>query len=53
MLFTLVALMSIPRGSGRRTLAVLAVVGVAQLVLAWVWPPISPGFTDWLALIRP
>jgi hypothetical protein len=52
-LFTLVALTSIPRGTGRRALAALAVVGAAQLVLAWVWPPLSPGFTDWLTAILP
>jgi len=52
-LFTLVALTSIPRGTGRRTLGALAAVGVAQLVMAWAWPPVSPGFTDWLAAILP
>jgi hypothetical protein len=52
-LFTLVALTSIPRGLGRRPLAALAAIGAAQLVLAWVWPPVSPGFTDWLAAVLP
>lgn len=52
-LFTLVALTSIPRGSGPRTLRLLAAVGAAQLVLAWVWPPVSPGFADWLAAVLP
>jgi len=47
-LFTLVALMSVPRDSGRRTSAALAVVALAQLVLAWTWPPSSPGSTEWL-----
>jgi hypothetical protein len=40
-LFTLIALMSIPRNTGRRTSYALAVVGLAQLAMAWVWPPIS------------
>jgi hypothetical protein len=52
-LFTLVALTSIPRGLGRRPLAALAVVGAGQLVLAWAWPPVSPGFADWLAAVLP
>jgi hypothetical protein len=52
-LFTLVALTSIPRGLGRRPLVVLAAIGAARLVLAWVWPPVSPGFTDWLAAVLP
>jgi hypothetical protein len=30
---------------------VLAAVALAQLVLAWVWPPTSPGFADWLATV--
>jgi hypothetical protein len=47
-LFTLVALMAVPRDSGRRVGAALAAVALAQLVLAWTWPPSSPGFTDWL-----
>jgi hypothetical protein len=50
-LFTLVALLSVPRDAGRRTGAALAVVAVVQLVLAWVWPPTSPGFADWLAAV--
>jgi hypothetical protein len=50
-LFTLVALMSIPRKTGRRTSYLLALVGLVQLVLAWVWPPVSPGFTQWLAAV--
>ncbi|GAA4536959.1 hypothetical protein [Pseudonocardia xishanensis] len=43
-LFTLVALMSIPRNTDRRTGRVLAAVGMVQLVIAWVPPPTSPGF---------
>lgn len=50
-LFTLVALMSIPRDTDRRTAWVLAAVGVVQLVLAWVWPPTSPGFEEWLSAL--
>ena len=50
-LFTLVALMAIPRKADRATSYVLAVVGVVQLVLAWLWTPTSPGFTRWLAAI--
>uniref|UniRef100_UPI0015F0F867 hypothetical protein n=1 Tax=Pseudonocardia pini TaxID=2758030 RepID=UPI0015F0F867 len=50
-LFTLVALMSIPRDTDRRTARGLAVVGLAQLLLAWVWPPLSPGFEDWLTAV--
>ena len=50
-LFTLVALLSVPRDTGRRTGSALAVVALAQLVLAWVWPPTSPGFSDWLAAV--
>ena len=50
-LFTLVALLAVPRDTGRRTGAVLAAVALAQLVLAWVWPPTSPGFADWLATV--
>jgi hypothetical protein len=52
-LFTLVVLMSIPRDSGPRTSRALAVIGVAQLVLAWLWPPTSPGFEQWLAVVLP
>jgi hypothetical protein len=52
-LFTLVALMSIPRRTAPRLLAGLAVVGAVQLVLAWVWAPSSPGFVEWLTLILP
>jgi hypothetical protein len=52
-LFTLVALTSIPRRCRPRTLGVLAGVGAVQLVLAWVWPPMSPGFADWLAAVLP
>jgi hypothetical protein len=52
-LFTLVALNFVPRGTGRRALGALAAVGVVQLVLAWVWPPVSPGFTDWLGAVLP
>ena len=51
-LFTLVALLSVPRDAGRRTGAALGVVAVVQLVLAWVWPPTSPGFADWLAAVQ-
>ncbi|SDG28507.1 hypothetical protein [Pseudonocardia oroxyli] len=29
----------------------LAAVGAVQVVLAWVWPPTSPGFEDWLAAL--
>ena len=50
-LFTLVALLAVPRDVGRRTGAVLAAVALVQLVLAWVWPPTSPGFADWLAAV--
>ena len=50
-LFTLVALMSIPRKTDRVTSYALAVVGVVQLVLAWVWPPTSAGSTQWLAIL--
>ena len=50
-LFTLVALLAVPWDTGRRTGAVLAAVALAQLVLAWVWPPTSPGFADWLATV--
>ena len=50
-LFTLVALLSVPRDVGRRAGAALAAVALAQLVLAWVWPPTSPGFTDWLTTV--
>jgi hypothetical protein len=52
-LFTLVALTSIPRRTRARTMGLLAAVGVVQLVLAWVWPPVSPGFADWLAAVLP
>lgn len=52
-LFTLVALMSIPRRGGRGLSRALAAVGVVQLVLAWVWPPTSPGFEQWLAVVLP
>jgi hypothetical protein len=47
-LFPLIALMSIPGKTGRRTSYALAAVG---LVMAWAWPPISPGFTQWLAAV--
>lgn len=50
-LFTLLALLALPRSIGRRSRAVLATVALGQLVLAWVWPPTSPGFTDWLAAV--
>jgi hypothetical protein len=50
-LFTLVALLSTPRDPGRRTGAALGAVALAQLALAWWWPPTSPGFTDWLAAV--
>ena len=50
-LFTLVALLAVPRDTGRCTGAVLAAVALAQLVLAWVWPPTNPGFADWLAAV--
>ena len=43
--------MSIPRKTGRRTSYALAVVGLVQLVMAWVWASISPGFTQWLAAV--
>ncbi|MCE3554372.1 hypothetical protein LWC33_23310 [Pseudonocardia sp. RS11V-5] len=52
-LFTLVALMSIPRDSGPRTSRTLAVIGLAQLALAWSWPPTSPGFEQWLTAVLP
>ncbi|GAA2870834.1 hypothetical protein GCM10010472_30200 [Pseudonocardia halophobica] len=52
-LFTLVALMSIPRDSGPRTSRTLAVTVLAQLALAWLWPPTSPGFEQWLTAILP
>lgn len=52
-LFTLIALLAVPRDTGRRTGALLAVVALAQLALAWVWPPASPGFADWLAAVLP
>jgi hypothetical protein len=32
---------------------VLAVAGAAQFVLAWLWPPTSPGFEQWLATVWP
>ena len=50
-LFTLVALLAVPRDTGRCTGAVLAAVALVQLVLAWVWPPTNPGFADWLAAV--
>lgn len=50
-LFTLIALLSVPRGLGRRTGAALAGVALVQLVLAWVWPPTSPGFAVWLTAV--
>ena len=49
-LFTLVALLAVPRDRGR-TGGVLAAVALLQLALAWVWPPTSPGFAEWLAAI--
>lgn len=52
-LFTLVALMSIPRDSGPRTSRTLAVIGLAQLALAWLRPPTSPGFEQWPAAVLP
>ena len=51
-LFTLVALLSVPRDTSRRTRVVIAAVALMQLVLAWV-SPTSPGFTDWLAAVTP
>ncbi|MCO1655328.1 hypothetical protein [Pseudonocardia humida] len=53
LLFTLVALTSIPRGTGRRVLGALAAVAAVQLVMAWAWPPISPQFASRLAAILP
>ncbi len=53
LLFTLVALTSVPRRTGRRVLGALAAVGVGQLVMAWVWPPVSPQFTEWPAAVVP
>jgi hypothetical protein len=50
-LFTLVALLSVPQDTGRRAGTALAAVALGQLVLAWVWPPTSPGFADWLAAV--
>ena len=50
-LFTLVALLSVPRAPGRHTGVALGVVALVQLLLAWVWPPTSPGFADWLAAV--
>jgi len=50
-LFTLVALLSVPRDAGRRAGVALGAVALVQLVLAWVWPPTSPGFADWLAAV--
>jgi hypothetical protein len=49
-LFTLMALLSVPRSRGKTGAAFVA-VALAQLALAWVWPPTSPGFADWLAAV--
>jgi hypothetical protein len=50
-LFTLIALVSVPRNIGHRTGVALGAVALAQLVLAWWWPPLSPGFSDWVAAV--
>lgn len=50
-LFTVVALMAVPRNVRRPVQVLLAAAGLAQLALAWVWPPTSPGFTEWLAAV--
>jgi hypothetical protein len=52
-LFTVVALMAVPRNVGRPLRALLVGASVGQLVLAWVWPPTSPGFTEWLSAVLP
>jgi hypothetical protein len=50
-LFTVVALMALPRNVRRPVQVLLVVATLVQLVLAWVWPPTSPGFTEWLAAV--
>ena len=44
---TVLALTALPRRPPRPLRAVLLVVALAQLVLSWVWPPTSAGFTEW------
>ncbi|PVZ09980.1 hypothetical protein [Actinomycetospora cinnamomea] len=46
-LFTLLALIAVPRRPRRGLVFALAVVAVAQLALGWLWPPTSPGFAEW------
>ena len=50
-LFTLIALIAVTRGLGRRMSHVLVAVALAQVVLAWMWPPASPGFGDWVSTL--
>jgi hypothetical protein len=52
-LFTVVALMAVPRNTGRFLQALLVAAAVTQLVLAWLWPPLSPGFLEWLPAVLP
>ena len=51
MLFTVVALMAVPRNVRRPVRVLLMAAALVQLVLAWVWPPTSPGFIEWLAAV--
>lgn len=51
-LFTMLALISVPRRPRRGLVVALAVVALAQLALGWLWPPTSPGFTEWVAALR-
>lgn len=50
-LVTVVALMAVPRNVRRPVQVLLVAAAVVQLVLAWVWPPTSPGFTEWRAAV--
>ncbi|HVH24145.1 MAG TPA: hypothetical protein VNA11_16990, partial [Pseudonocardia sp.] len=52
-LFTVVALMAVPRNTGRLLQVLLVAAATAQLVLAWLWPPLSPGFLKWLSAVLP
>ena len=53
MLFTVVALMAVPRNTGRPLQVLLVAGGTVQLVLAWLWPPTSPGYLEWLSAVLP
>ena len=45
--------MAVPRNTGRLLQALLVAAATTQLVLAWLWPPLSPGYLEWLFAVLP